>query len=109
VAISPARLLLGPILRHVGTTTAAMWVQTSRPAEVEVLGCRASTSTVCDEHYALVDIDGLEPGSVIRIRCIWMQPGLAATGITVAREPDPYPRHRDGSSGGFRFLSARQG
>ncbi|MGH3873201.1 MAG: alkaline phosphatase D family protein [Pseudonocardiaceae bacterium] len=58
-----ARLLLGPVLRHVGATTAAVWVQTDRPAEVMVLGCRASTFTVCGHHYALVEISGLAPGS----------------------------------------------
>ncbi len=58
-----ARLLLGPLLRHVGTTTAAVWVQADRPAEVEVLGCRASTFTVCGQHYALVEVSGLDPGS----------------------------------------------
>ncbi|MGH3783864.1 MAG: hypothetical protein ACRDRO_25395 [Pseudonocardiaceae bacterium] len=58
-----ARLLLGPVLRHVGATTATVWVQTSRPAEVEVLGCRASTFTVGEQHYALVTVSGLEPGS----------------------------------------------
>jgi phosphodiesterase/alkaline phosphatase D-like protein len=60
----PARLLLGPVLRHVGRTTATVWVQTSRPAEVEVLGCRASTFAVCRQHYALVEVSGLKPGSV---------------------------------------------
>ena len=58
-----ARLVLGPVLRHVGRTTTTVWVQTSR-AEVEALGCRASTLTVCHQHYALVDISELEPGSV---------------------------------------------
>jgi len=57
-------LLLGPLLRHVGATTATVWVQTSRPAQVDVLGCRASTFTVREQHYALVEISGLEPGSV---------------------------------------------
>ncbi len=52
------------MLRHVGTTTATVWVQTSRPAQVEVLGCRASTFTVREQHYALVEISGLAPGSV---------------------------------------------
>jgi phosphodiesterase/alkaline phosphatase D-like protein len=61
---SGARLLLGPVLRHVGRTTATVWVQTSSPAEVEVLGCRGSTFTVREQHYALVEISGLEPGSV---------------------------------------------
>lgn len=72
VATSPssvgARLLLGPVLRHVGTTTATVWVQTSRPAQVEVLGCRASTFSVREQHYALVEINGLEPGSITTYR-----------------------------------------
>jgi phosphodiesterase/alkaline phosphatase D-like protein len=76
-----ARLLLGPALRHVGTTTAAVWVQTDRPAEVEVLGCRASTFTVGEQHYALVEVNGLEPGSVtpyqvyLNGKLAWPAPG----------------------------------
>ncbi|MGH3998532.1 MAG: alkaline phosphatase D family protein, partial [Pseudonocardiaceae bacterium] len=75
------RLLLGPMLRHVGRTTAAVWVQTDRPAEVEVLGCRASTFTVCEQHYALVEVTGLEPGSSttyqvhLNGRLAWPTPG----------------------------------
>ncbi|MGH3769334.1 MAG: alkaline phosphatase D family protein, partial [Pseudonocardiaceae bacterium] len=78
---SPIRLLLGPLLRHVGSTTAAVWVQTSGPAGVEVLGFLASTFTVCDEHYALVDISGLTPGSVTTYQVhldgnlVWPRPG----------------------------------
>ncbi|MGH4024410.1 MAG: alkaline phosphatase D family protein [Pseudonocardiaceae bacterium] len=60
---APSRLLLGPLLRHVGATTATVWVQTDRPAEVEVLGCRAATFTVCANHYALVEVTGLVPGT----------------------------------------------
>jgi hypothetical protein len=76
-----ARLLLGPVLRHVGRTTATVWVQTSRPAKVEVLGCRASTFTVCQQHYALVEVSGLEPGSVTTYQVhldgerVWPPPG----------------------------------
>ncbi|MGH3994685.1 MAG: alkaline phosphatase D family protein, partial [Pseudonocardiaceae bacterium] len=51
------------MLRHVGTTTAHVWVQTDGPAEVEVLGTRASTFSVCAHHYALVEVTGLEPGT----------------------------------------------
>ncbi len=43
-----ARLLLGPVLRHVGATTATVWVQ--------------------EQHYALVEISGLEPGSATTYR-----------------------------------------
>ena len=57
------RLLLGPVLRHVGETTATVWVQTDRPAEVEVLGCATRTFEVLGHHYALVEVRGLRPGS----------------------------------------------
>jgi hypothetical protein len=75
------RLLLGPALRHVGRTTAAVWVQTSGPAEVEVLGCRASTFSVCAQHYALVEVSGLDPGSITPYQVhldgeqVWPRPG----------------------------------
>ncbi|HKR52409.1 MAG TPA: alkaline phosphatase D family protein [Pseudonocardiaceae bacterium] len=76
-----ARLLLGPVLRHVGATTATVWVQADRPAEVEVLGCRASTFTVHGHHYALVEVGGLEPGSTTTYQVhlngerVWPRPG----------------------------------
>jgi PhoD-like phosphatase len=79
--LSRARLLLGPVLRHVGRTTATVWVQTSRPAEVELLGCRASTFTVCRQHYALVEVSGLKPASVTTYQVdldgerVWPPPG----------------------------------
>jgi hypothetical protein len=58
-----ARLLLGPILRHVGQRDATVWVETDRPCAVSVLGVRARTFSVCGHHYALVRIEGLVPGS----------------------------------------------
>ena len=57
------RLLLGPLLRHVGSTDATVWVETDGPCEVEILGFRERTWTVAGHHYALVIIDGLEPGT----------------------------------------------
>ena len=61
------RLLLGPLLRHVGETSATVWVQTTDTARVTVrVGSRdwtAPTFTVEGFHYALVVCDGLEPGS----------------------------------------------
>ena len=54
-------LVLGPVLRHVGDTTAAVWVQLDRPATVTVLGCSARTFEVAGHHYALVAVTGLEP------------------------------------------------
>jgi PhoD-like phosphatase len=56
-------LRLGPLLRYVDDTRATVWVETSTPCEVEVLGHRARTWTVHGHHYALVRIEGLTPGS----------------------------------------------
>ena len=59
-----AELVVGPLLRYVGTTTATIWVETSSPAEITVLGHRARTFHVEGHHYALVLIEDLEPGTV---------------------------------------------
>ena len=56
-------LVLGPLLRHAGTTDATVWVETDAPCEVEVLGHRRRTFCVAGHHYALVHVRGLEPGS----------------------------------------------
>ena len=64
VAASGHDLLVGPLLRYAGTTTATVWVETTRPAEVTVLGHRARTFTIERHHYALVLIEDLEPGTV---------------------------------------------
>jgi hypothetical protein len=61
--VTPPQLLLGPLLRHVGERDATVWVETDRPCEVEVLGCTARTFTASGHHFALVVVDGLEPGS----------------------------------------------
>ncbi len=63
------RLVLGPIVRYVDTTTATIGVQTSRPCRVRVLvGANVGSSptfTVHGHHYALVNVVDLVPGSVI--------------------------------------------
>ena len=56
-------LVLGPLLRHVDPVSATVWVETSRPGEVSVLGRTARTFSVAGHHYALVVVEGLEPGS----------------------------------------------
>lgn len=56
-------LVLGPVLRYTSEDEACIWVETDAPAEVEVLGAAAPTFTVNGHHYALVVIEGLEPGS----------------------------------------------
>jgi len=55
-------LVLGPVLRYVSDTEAVVWVETDGACEVEVLDHRARTFGVEGHHYALVCIDGLEPG-----------------------------------------------
>jgi PhoD-like phosphatase len=57
------RLLIGPLLRHVGHTDATVWVEADEPCAVEILGHRERTWTVSGHHYALVTVTGLEPGS----------------------------------------------
>ena len=57
------KLILGPLLRHVGERDATFWVETDAPCEVEVLGTTEPTFTVCGHHYAIVCADGLEPST----------------------------------------------
>jgi len=61
------RLLLGPLLRHVGERDATVWVETDAPCEAEVrvggVRGRERTFTVAGHHYALVVLTGLEPAS----------------------------------------------
>jgi PhoD-like phosphatase len=63
-ALAPAEILVGPLLRYVGTTTATVWVETSVATEVTVLEHRAKTFQVEGHHYALVLLENLEPASV---------------------------------------------
>jgi hypothetical protein len=65
----PAELVLGPLLRHVDTESAAVWVETDAACQVSVrAGERrwsAATFAVHGHHYALVECTGLEPGSEV--------------------------------------------
>ncbi|MGI8329999.1 alkaline phosphatase D family protein [Actinomadura scrupuli] len=82
-----SRLVLGPLLRHVGERTATIWVETDRPCEVRVTcdgsapDATARTFTLHDHHYALVEVEGLEPGSATPYRVslddetVWPEPG----------------------------------
>ena len=60
-------LVLGPLLRRVDETAASVWVETTDHATVTVTRgtgqWSARTFTVHGHHYALVELDGLEPGS----------------------------------------------
>ncbi|MGZ8801071.1 MAG: alkaline phosphatase D family protein [Mycobacterium sp.] len=75
--------VLGPILRHVGETTAMVWVQTDAPAEVTVLDCSAGTFEVQGHHYALVPVQGLTPDSTIPYQ-------VHVDGVKVWPEPDSH-------------------
>ena len=57
-----AHLVLGPVLRYVGEDEATVWVETDSSCVVEVLDNREETFEVCDHHYALVCVGGLEAG-----------------------------------------------
>lgn len=62
-------LVLGPMMRYVDETSASIWVETRSDSRVTVrAGGRdwaARTFAVHGHHYALVEADGLEPGSVL--------------------------------------------
>src|SRR5262249_5367462 len=48
---------------YAGTESATFWVETSRPCEVEILGCRRRTFAVEGHHYALLLVDDLQPAT----------------------------------------------
>jgi len=87
-----ASLLLGPLLRRVDATSAVVWVETDGPCEVAAAGARARTFEVHGHHYALVDVDGLAPGSATPYTValdgqeVWPPPDTAPG---VIRTPDP--------------------
>ncbi|HEY0390886.1 MAG TPA: alkaline phosphatase D family protein [Solirubrobacterales bacterium] len=56
------QLVLGPLLRYVSETEATVWVETSEPCEVAILGRVEPTFSVAGRHYALVRIEGLQAG-----------------------------------------------
>ena len=91
-------LVLGPMLRHVGERTATVWVETDRPGEVRVLGSAARTFTLHGHHYAVVEVDGLEPGSVTPYEVsldgepVWPLPGSAFPASTIATLGAPGPQ-----------------
>ncbi|MET4096317.1 alkaline phosphatase D family protein [Arthrobacter sp. UYCu712] len=61
-------LVLGPMMRYVDETSASIWVETRDAARVSVRAggraCEARTFAVHGHHFALVEMDGLEPGTV---------------------------------------------
>lgn len=78
-------LVLGPMMRYVDQTSASIWVETRDNARVTVAAgagqWEARTFAVHGHHYALVEVDGLEPGSVTPYTVavngvpVWPEPG----------------------------------
>jgi hypothetical protein len=56
-------LVLGPLLRYADDRQATVWVETDSPCTVSVLGHEQRTFCAFGHHYALVRIEGLEPGT----------------------------------------------
>ncbi|MEV7418261.1 alkaline phosphatase D family protein [Streptomyces sp. NPDC089919] len=111
-------LVLGPLLRYVDWTacdTATVWVESARPATVEVrcadgAGGTAHTFHVSGHHYALVPVTGLTPGSttsyevLIEGRQVWPLPDspfpastITTPAVTVPGRPAPPVRVTFGS------------
>ncbi len=101
MSATPQELLLGPILRRVTDRRATVWVQTACPATVEVRAGRAGgaarTFTVFGRHYALVVVDGLEPGTVTPYRVLvdgresWPRPDLRYPPSVIRTRADGQP------------------
>ncbi|MGH3327952.1 MAG: alkaline phosphatase D family protein, partial [Streptomycetales bacterium] len=78
-----ARLVVGPLLRHADENSAAVWVETDAPCRVSILGAATHTFTVHGHHYALVEVEGLAPGSATPYTVeldgerVWPEPGTA--------------------------------
>ena len=76
-----AGILVGPLLRYVGTETATIWLETTRECEVAILGQGTHTFHVEGHHYALVLVTDLEPGTTTPYEVeldgvpVWPRPG----------------------------------
>jgi PhoD-like phosphatase len=66
--VSADSLVLGPLLRHVDETSATIWVECRKTADVTVSTAGrdfgSQTFAAHGHHYALVEVDGLAPGSL---------------------------------------------
>ena len=91
-----ARLVLGPLLRHVGRHDATVWVETDGPCEVEVLGHRARTFHVEGHDYAIVTVESLEAGTAYEYQVAldgeraWPEPGSPYPGSTLRTVGDDH-------------------
>src|ERR687895_244002 len=90
---------LGPLLRYVGERDSTVWVETDARCQVEVLGHTARTLHVEGHHYAVVCVDGLEPGTATEYEVrldgekVWPDPDLLEDyPPSVIRTLDPQQR-----------------
>jgi hypothetical protein len=74
-------LIVGPMLRYLGERDATVWVETDQACEVEILDHTAGTFEVHGHHYAIVALEGLEPGTTYEYQVAldgevrWPEPG----------------------------------
>jgi hypothetical protein len=93
-------LLLGPLLRYVGTREATVWVETDRPCRVSVCGREARTFAVEGHHFALVRVGGLEPGTTTPYdvcldgACVWPPPASPLPPPTIRTLGEDNRAHR---------------
>ncbi|RJL21484.1 alkaline phosphatase D family protein [Bailinhaonella thermotolerans] len=100
-----SRLVLGPLLRYVDETCAAVWAEVDRPGTVRVTAgehvAEARTFTVHGHHFALAELDGLPPGAALPYT-------VDVDGERVWPEPDsPFPAsviRTRGEGRGLRLL-----
>lgn len=82
---APGPLVLGPLLRYVDDSSAAVWVETRDACTVTVsrgaVTASARSFAVHGHHYALVELDDLEPGTTEAY-------AVAVDGERVWPEPD---------------------
>jgi PhoD-like phosphatase len=68
VGVTTSPLIIGPLIRYVDQTSASIWVETADDSIVTVSAggstWRARTFAVRGHHYALVEVAGLEPGTI---------------------------------------------
>jgi hypothetical protein len=101
-------LVLGPVLRYVSDTEATVWVETADSCEVEVLDHRAHTFGVEGHHYALVCIEGLEPGRTYEYGVsLDGEDPLAGIGLGVSAQHHSHRRSARTDRPDLRFLPSR--
>ncbi|MEU3647482.1 alkaline phosphatase D family protein [Lentzea sp. NPDC034063] len=74
-----AKLVLGPLLRHVDDTSATVWVETDASCEVVIAGHTARTFQAGRQHFALVRLENLGPRTEYDVRLddelVWPESG----------------------------------